>query len=158
MLNMCLNAKSIDDVIRMYINACRAVGVYEKTSAFLFQYFNRKQLDPAQILCGTFQVAPVTSKVEKLVLSEGARKLPEEEFIEMVRQWGRKLNAVCRSSEDLRKVHLLIKWRPKLRNAILNTMGIERSRMLPTSISSESLQKYSAKIFDSRSGNGSAPP
>jgi hypothetical protein len=157
MLNMCLNAKSLDDVIRFYTDACRVVGDYEKTSAFLFQYFARKQFDPGRILCGTFQVAPVRSKVEKLVLSEGVRKLSEEEFIGMVRLWGRKVNGVCRRSDEMRKVYLLIKWRPESRNEILKAMGIEKSQLLPTSISSESLLKYSAKVFDSHDKGGSVP-
>jgi hypothetical protein len=151
MLNMCLNAQSLDDVLRMYQTSCAAVGDCEETSAFLFQYFDVKRFDPVPVFRGTFAVAPAMSKVEKRVLGAGARQLSKAEFLHLVTAWGKGVNGVCPRPEEIRKVHLLIKWRPECKDEILKIVRLDRSQRMPASLSSDSFKKYAPKIFEDHS-------
>jgi hypothetical protein len=147
LLDICLNTRGLEDALRRYCSACTALPNCEATSACVFPLFDARSYNAGQVFRATFRIAPVLTPAEKTVLKRGAQELPEKEFLAFVAEWGKTVAPVCPRPADVRKVYLLVKWRPDCRDRVLELVRIPKSHAMPASRSSEALRKYAAKIY-----------
>jgi hypothetical protein len=147
MLDMVLHAKSLADVVRFYRSACDRLPDCTRTSGFLFEYFDKVALPAVELAIRTWSVSPVASKAEKTILRSGVEALDRTRFLALVSDWAKKINSAHPKPADMRKLHLLIKWRSRDRDDILRLAGIGRDRGLALSLSSEEMKKYTGKVF-----------
>jgi hypothetical protein len=140
--------KSLADVIKVYQRACSILINCEKTSTFLFTFFVRMGFPKAEISRGTFAIARAASKCEKAFFREELSGLDRRQFIACVKGWATTVNRVNPMVMDIRKLHLLTKWRPEWRDEIMREVKIPRERAMTLSNGSAEIRKYATRIFN----------
>jgi hypothetical protein len=134
------------------IEICRAAMTKwvdsDDVSEYLISYLATKSYPPEELTKALFSVSAVNSKVEKGLFRVGCSRMSGEEALEFITKVGNAMNVLNPKTCDLRRVNLLVKAFPSLRNRVLRNTGLSREKAVLLSGISEEMKKYCMKLFN----------